>query len=198
VYARQYLHMRTSDQRSDSEILVAAANNPAAFKEIFERHFESVHRFVARQLDLECADDATAEVFLRALRGVSGYQARSPDALPWLLGIAANVVRAELRDRYRSRVRSLELIGAREHSARADGELETVGRLAEVQRALNTLSSEEREPLLMFAWLDQPYESIAVALGIPVGTVRSRIARARRQLRHELGMEGPEVLSAST
>jgi RNA polymerase sigma-70 factor (ECF subfamily) len=164
-----------------------------AFLELFERHFVPVHRFVHRQLPFGGSDDASAEVFLRALRDVRNYSTEHESALPWLLGIAVNVVRGELRHRYGERAESLESLATVDDPAQ-ERRLDAVGRLAEVEAALRSMPNEEREPLLMYAWLDASYEDIALALGIPTGTVRSRISRARRRLRSELGMQEPEVV----
>ncbi len=121
------------------------------------------------------------------------FNGERPDALPWLLGIATNVVRRELRRRYGEHAESLDSIRASDDPIQ-ERRLDAVGRLAEVQEALRTMPAEEREPLLMYAWLDISYEQIAVALEVPTGTVRSRIARARRRLREELGLKEPEVV----
>jgi RNA polymerase sigma-70 factor (ECF subfamily) len=180
-------------QKTDAEIIAASVDDPEAFFELFERHFAPVHRFVGRQLGPPGAEDASAEVFLRALRGVQGFSSDQPDALPWLLGIATNVVRRELRRRYGERRESLDSIEGVGDPVQ-ERRLDAVGRLAEVEEVLSRMPLDEREPLLMYAWLDVSYEQIALALEIPTGTVRSRIARGRRRLREELGLKEPEVV----
>ena len=173
--------------------MAASISDPEAFFELFERHFGSVHRFVYRQLAHERADDASAEVFLRALKSVGNFSTEHESALPWLLGIATNVVRRELRQRYVERAESLESMATADDPAQ-ERRLDAVGRLAEVEEVLKSMPAEEREPLLMYAWLDVSYEQISLALGVPTGTVRSRISRARRRLRDELGLQEPEVV----
>ena len=112
----------------------------SAFLEIFERHFDVVQRFLARQLGSAAAEDAAADVFLRALRGAASFAPDVVDARPWLFGIAANVIRAELRDRYRDQPQSIDSVETLE-TGRDEAKLEAVGQLAEVQKALDLFRS---------------------------------------------------------
>jgi RNA polymerase sigma factor (sigma-70 family) len=179
---------------SDGQVLSESADDPERFLVIFERYFQDVFRFVSRQLGQPDAEDATAEVFLRALKGAPRYEPRTDSARPWLLGIATNVIRAQLRLRYdRERERG-QMEAAQGDRATAFGAIEE---LADVQRALRSVPPDEREPLLLFAWFDMPYEEVAAALHVPIGTVRSRIARARRRLRKDLGLEGIGITAAT-
>lgn len=187
--------MREQSQQTDGELLSAVVEDPQAFLGVFERHFEAVHRFISRQLGSGLAEDAAAEVFLQALRSAHTFAPESADARPWLLGIATNVIRGELRRRYAGYLEPIESVERVDAPVQDDPRLDAVGRLAEVQRALTLVPIDDREPLLLYAWLDLPYEEIALALGLPVGTVRSRIARARRRLRIELGYEPMEIVS---
>ncbi|GAA3306474.1 sigma-70 region 4 domain-containing protein [Nonomuraea dietziae] len=68
----------------------------------------------------------------------------------------------------------------------------------ELAEALAVLSPEDREVLLMIAWADFSYEEVARALGIPVGTVRSRLHRARRKTRAALGGVDPSAVEEET
>ena len=183
-------------ERTNGELLSAVAGNPDAFLGIFDRHFSAVHRFIVRQLGPPAAEDAAAEVFVRALRGANSFAPDATDARPWLLGIAANVIRGELRRRYRDVHQPLEAVEPLQAGLVDEGRLDAVGRLAEVRSALESIPLDDREPLLLYAWADLSYEEIAEALRLPIGTVRSRIARGRRRLRSELGSErleaGPE------
>lgn len=190
--------MTQQPERTDGELLSAVAEDPQAFLPVFERHFGAVHRFVARQLGSGAAEDAVAEVFVRALRSADTFEPDTTDARPWLLGIATNVVRAELRRLYAGPALPIEFARSAASGVMDESQLEAVGELAEVQRALELVPIDEREPLLLYAWLDLSYEEIALALGLPVGTVRSRIARARRRLRRELGLVRIEAVSEGT
>jgi RNA polymerase sigma factor (sigma-70 family) len=173
---------------TDAEAIAASTASPDRFGEIFDRHFVAVHRFVQRRVGRSIADDVAAEVFVQAFRGRDRYDG-SPDARPWLLGIAVNL----LRRHYRSERRQLiayertgvdliadsGLIGAEERADAAQ-----MGR--RLALALSSLRDADRDALLLYAWADLDYQEIARALGVRVGTVRSRLHRARRRLRAQL------------
>ena len=161
---------------TDADAIRASLAEPETFAVLFDRHFDAVHAYAQRRVGPSLADEIAAEAFTRAFDRRGRYDLARADARPWLLGIAANL----LRRHWRSEKRRLDAY------ARSAGRAES--RLAEpvaadLAAALLALPRREREPLLLFAWADLGYEEIAVALGIPVGTVRSRISRARARLR---------------
>lgn len=140
----------------------------------YAQHAAVIVRYLRRRLGDEAAEDAAAEVFLRALSGCGG------ESLPWLFGIAANVISEHRRAEAR-RLRALEAATRDAATATTDAPAEPVdpGLVA----ALRQISDGDREALLLLAWGELSYGEIAQALQVPIGTVRSRIARARRQLR---------------
>ncbi len=154
---------------------------------MFERHFASVHRYLSQRLGPDLADELAAETFMVAFDGRVGYDVLRPDARPWLLGIATNL----LRHHWRAERRWLR-VSERLATASSQGEMEPgavsspLGWGEEVTVSLRALAKKDREPLLLLAWAELSYEEIAVALDIPIGTVRSRINRARRHLRESL------------
>ncbi|GAA3690546.1 RNA polymerase sigma factor [Nonomuraea antimicrobica] len=163
----------------------------AGWEDIFRTHFAGIHRYIARRLSGDVADDLAAEVFLAAYRG--GYDASRGGVRPWLYGIATNLIarhhRAELR-KWKALSRTAE---RPEHSheeatlARvAAGEL--TGRLA---GALAGLNRRDRDVVLLSALGGLSHAEVAGALNIPAGTVASRLNRARRQLRKALGDVNP-------
>ena len=163
------------------------------FATVFDRHYDSVHRYLARRVGPDLADDLAAETFTEAFDGRLRFDTERPDARPWLFGIATNL----LRHHYRSEARRLGAYARLDRPATpndAFGEIET--RLdAEragpaIAAAVARLSADERDVLLLLAWADLRYEEIAVALRIPIGTVRSRLNRARRRLRELIGESG--------
>jgi RNA polymerase sigma factor (sigma-70 family) len=164
-----------------------------AFADVYERHFTEIHRYIAGRLGRDVADDIAADTFVIALRKRDGFDPMRGTLRAWLYGIATNLVarqqRAELR-RYRALARA---------SARdlADGPAERVvswvaaqGMAPQLASALARLSREERDVLLLVALADFSHEEISQALGIPYGTVGSRLNRARRKIRTALGQEG--------
>jgi RNA polymerase sigma factor (sigma-70 family) len=187
-----------SNPASDGDVIARSAADPEAFVTLFERHFREIHRYLARRVGAEPADDLAAEVFAQAFRVRARYRAETADARPWLYGIAANLLfkhrRGEAR-RLRALARSrpaadeLDLDGAH---ARADAA--ALG--PRVAAALRGMEPRDREVLLLFAWAELTYTEIATALAIPTGTVRSRLNRARARMRRELGDDAIDLRSA--
>jgi RNA polymerase sigma factor (sigma-70 family) len=173
---------------SDAAAITASLEDPHAFVQIFERHFDAISRYLRRRLDRATADDLAADVFTTAFARRSSYDRSRPDARPWLYGITANLVRSHTR----REARELEALAARRDSAAAepaqDENLPT-SLESNVARALLALSPVDREVLLLSAWADLAYDEIAVALNVPVGTVKSRLNRARNVLKRALGAE---------
>jgi RNA polymerase sigma-70 factor (ECF subfamily) len=161
---------------TDADAIRQSFCEPESFAVLFDRHFDAVHAYAQRRVGLGLADEIAAETFTRAFDARRRYDASRDDARPWLLGIAANLMRRH----WRAERRRLDAYAR--SAGRTDATLpEPVA--ADLAAALRSLPRREREPLLLLAWADLGYEEIAVALGIPVGTVRSRISRARARLR---------------
>lgn len=160
---------------------------PEAFVEVVSRHEVAVHGYLARRAGREAADDLLAEVWVRAFGARGGYDPGFADALPWLYGIARNV----LREHWRAAARAGHLPA----ETAADPWDEVVARLdsaAQAQKlasALRTLPPNDRDVLLLVAWEQLTPAEAALALGIPPGTARSRLHRARTALRLLLEQE---------
>jgi RNA polymerase sigma-70 factor (ECF subfamily) len=147
---------------------------------LFELHFDSVYGFLARRVGPDAGRDLAAETFVQALAGRRRFDPRRGEPRAWLFGIAHNL----LRHHYRDEERRLAAL-ARAEPARDDAAADEP-RLA---AALAALSVEERDALLLYAWADLSYDEIAAALAVSVGTVRSRLHRARARLREALTRE---------
>ena len=179
--------------RSDGELIALARVDPAAFAPIFDRHYATIHAYLRRRLDVPIAEELAAETFARALRGVARYDEDRGDALPWLFGIAANLARRHRRTEVR-RLRAYARTGRdplQDEHGDAPARLDAAAAGPRLAAALAELRAHDREALLLFAWAELSYDEIALALSIPVGTVRSRLHRARRVLRTHL--EDPEM-----
>ena len=150
------------------------------FEELFEREFDSVYGYLARRVGPELGRDLASETFTRAFAARKRYDPARGDARPWLYGIASNLLRRHYRDEER-RLSALARLDIRREAAPPEE-----SRLA---AALATLPPEERDALLLFAWADLGYEEIATVLEVPVGTVRSRLHRARARVRAALERE---------
>lgn len=171
---------------TDSAIIARSIDDPSAFGEVFVRHAPRIHRFVASRVGQAIADDIISETFLIAFERRTKYDQTFPNCAPWLFGIATNLVSRHRVQEARTYKIMERVIGREETEedhfltmAQIDAQMEVV-RLA---GALGQLKPRDRDVLLLFAWEDLTYEQIAAALGIPVGTVRSRLNRARRIIR---------------
>jgi RNA polymerase sigma factor (sigma-70 family) len=163
---------------SDVELLARSVKEPAVFAGLYERHGLAVRRYVVRRIGDGAADDVASDVFARAFRARGRYRAEHDVALPWLLGIANNVI-ADHRRLERRRLAALERL-SREAPHVIDHH--DSGLAPELVAALRALPAVERDTLLLVVWGELTQEEAAVALGVPGGTVSSRITRARKRL----------------
>ena len=168
----------------DGAAIARSLHDPEAFAQVFDRHFAFVHRYIARRAGRDRADDLAAQTFTVAFSHRGRYRDDLGTARPWLLGIATNLIRAD----HRSAERRLTLVEKLGSEAAPSAPAEDDGRL---DAAIATLQADQREALMLHALGDLSYAEIAAALGIPIGTVRSRISRACAALRVEL--EPPAV-----
>ena len=173
--------IRSTDTSSEAE----------EFGRLFEQHARRVHRFCARRTaDLAWAEDLTNATFLEAWRHRHRAPFRDPErALPWLLGVANNVTRNAVRGRRRYRAATDRLAPPNDAVTAEDQALERIGAEAGLRRALDAISGlaeSEQEVVMLVLWDELSYEDAAAALGIPVGTVRSRLSRARSKLQASL------------
>jgi RNA polymerase sigma factor (sigma-70 family) len=171
----------------DGALFERSVAEPELFTLVFDRHYRAVYGYLSRRVGRTVADDLTAETFIRAFERRAAYDAAAGRALPWLLGIALNLLAHHRRSEARQ-LRAFAASRAREPSRSADDEgawvdADTRQRLV---AALEQLDDYDREALLLYAWGELRYQEIAEVLRIPVGTVRSRLNRARRKLRQAL------------
>lgn len=173
----------------DADLIRLSAAEPEQFAALFRRHSGVLHRYVARRLGSDVAEDIVAEVFLTAFRQRHRYQPSQPDARPWLYGIATNLIgrhrRAEVR-MYRALARTGADPVTEPFTDEVEARVTAAGTARPLAAALARLPAAHRNALLLVAWGDLTYEQAATSLGVPVGTVRSRISRARARLRQAL------------
>jgi RNA polymerase sigma-70 factor (ECF subfamily) len=170
---------------SDAAVIASSLTDSSRFGELFDRHYAEIHRYLGRRVGAALADELAAETFVRAFGARARYDREAGDARPWLFGIAANLVRRHWRTE-RRRLRAYARTGSdplRDDSSDVERRLDAAAAAPQLAAALASLSAGEREVLLLFAWADLSYEEISNALGIPVGTVRSRLSRARAHVR---------------
>ncbi|MBW8763099.1 MAG: RNA polymerase sigma factor [Microbacterium sp.] len=172
---------------TDSEIIRRSLDQPAAFAELFDRHASAVNVFAAYRVGRSAAEDVLSETFLVAFRRRVDFDSGVESALPWLLGIASRLIRrhrAVEAKHWQSFAASItqqdhsSLGGLDEAMSRVDAERE----VATMKIRIAALAPRDRETLLLYAWHGLSYEEISEALGVPVGTVRSRLNRVRKRL----------------
>ena len=174
---------------ADSVLIAQSHGASERFGALFRRHAAGIHGYAARRLGVSAADDVMAETFLVAFRQRARYDQTREDARPWLYGIATNLIahhrRAEARS-YRALARTGVDPVAESFADDAIARVAAAGSRQLLARALARLRPGDRDVLLLVAWADLTYDQVSEALGIPVGTVRSRLHRARSQVRQAL------------
>lgn len=180
---------------SDGEVIARSLEEGERFAAIFDRHFARVHRFFAWRAGPDVADDLAGEVFRVAFERRATYATDRADCLPWLYGIAANL----LRQRHRTGGRESRALARTAATSVTDGDeladevaarVDAARRSTRVAALLDSLTEGERDAVLLAAWEGLTYDQLADALGVPVGTVRSRLHRGRRKLRAQLAEPG--------
>jgi RNA polymerase sigma factor (sigma-70 family) len=176
---------------SDAEVIGRSLGEPEAFGLIYDRHAATVLRFLGRRAGAKVSEGLVGELFRIAFERRKAFDASRASALPWLYGIGANLLlkhrRAEARRlRASARIAAVEAPDRRASAAALDARL----LFPRVADAIEALPGDEREALLLFAWEDLSYQSMAEALELPIGTVRSRLNRARAHLRELLEPKG--------
>lgn len=173
----------------DASVIARSRLEPEAFSILFRRHAPRIQRYVARRIGPDAAEDVVAETFLLAFRQRDRYDLTRGNALPWLYGIATNLVGRHRRDEirlYQAVVRTGADPVAEQFTDRVDAAVSASAATRGLAAALAALPRRYRDVLLLVAWGDLSYEETALALGVPVGTVRSRLHRARTTLRRHL------------
>jgi RNA polymerase sigma-70 factor (ECF subfamily) len=172
---------------SDSEIVRRSWDQPAIFAEVYDRHASTVYRYAARRVGSEAANDVLGETFLVAFERRTRYDQIHESALPWLLGIATILIRKHRGAEARF-LRATAAAGPAETVVDdRDERLDAHRAVGELAATIRRMPARDRDALLLYAWADLDYEGVAHALGVPVGTIRSRLNRARRVLRQSAG-----------
>ena len=163
---------------------------------LYERHARAVYNFCFRRTaNWATAEDLTSIVFLEAWRRRGEVSLKDGRALPWLLGVAVNVLRNRRRSerRHRAALERLPISRSVDFAEDADGRLDDERRMRATLRTIAKLPRREQEVLALCAWAGLSYEDAALALGLPVGTVRSRLSRARSRVRELMSAGGHEM-----
>ena len=183
-----------TDPASDADLIAASRDDAEAFAGLFDRHAGTVFRYVVRRLGTAPAEDLVGETFLVAFAKRHRFDPAYADARPWLLGIATKLISRHHRTEaahYRAVARSWRDMIVEAPDERVAAGVSAAAVRPRLAAALAGLAARDRDVLLLVGWAELSYEETAAALGIPVGTVRSRLNRARRVVRTALGQTNP-------
>jgi RNA polymerase sigma factor (sigma-70 family) len=172
---------------SDADCLARSLNEPTAFELIFDRHFGAVHRYLHRRAGRDLADELTAETFALAFSRRGSCRA-SGSVLPWLYGIATHSLHRHRRSE-RRQLHAYSRSGVDRwvtYEDEADARVDGSSLDARLAGALAAMRPRERDALLLYALADLSYEEVALALDVPIGTVRTWLHRARATAQREL------------
>lgn len=183
---------------TDAAVIETSGHDAEQFAVIYQRYAAQLYRYAYRRLGPRFAEDVVADTFLAAFRRRAAYDLSRPDARPWLFGIVTREI-ARRRRAEEARYRAMARSG---NDDRADSFADsfaddvTASVAAQATRAamaeaLRGLPAGDRDVLLLVAWNGFSYEEVAETLGIKLGTVRSRLHRARRRVRAALGDTNP-------
>lgn len=177
---------------SDAQVIAVSLRDPQAFGVVFDRHFRVIYGYLARRLSPSDADELAGEVFRVGFERRAAFDTDRASALPWLYGIASNLVLKHRRHAGRSLRAMARLAGRSQVEAQPDAFSNIDARLdadrlrASVVAALRSLTDVDRELVLLAAFSELSYRQLAEALAMSEGTVKSKLSRARTKLREQL------------
>lgn len=173
----------------DAELFAASVRRPELLADVFDRHAPELLRYLTRRVGPHDAEDLLGDLFVVALERRAAFDHGAGSARPWLYGIASNLLHRHRRDEVRF-LRALTRLGGEPETTcfdeRVEARVDSGAEARGLAVALAGLSSGDRDVLLLVAWAELAQDEVAAALGIPPGTVKSRLHRARRQLRAHL------------
>jgi RNA polymerase sigma factor (sigma-70 family) len=181
---------------SDADVIGASLVEPAVFGRLFDRHATVLFRYLVRRVGVDDAELLLGDVFRVAFEKRANYDCERPNARPWLYGIATNLLAHHRRSEARRIAATARLLStqrpADDPTERVVARLDAAELWPHVAAAVGLLPEGERDVLLLYVWEELSYDEIAAALDVPVGTVRSRLNRARetlRELRPSIGRQ---------
>lgn len=180
----------TSDRDDELLAIRCQLGEPQAFDELIQRWNDPIWRYLRRVAGRD--DDAremAQDVWLRVVRGISRLR-DGAKLRPWLFGVARRVAMDRLRAQYAT-PQTADVAAVDPPADEIAGTLHED--LAAMEDALQRLPLVEREVLTLFYLQELSLNDVAEVLGVPVGTVKSRLFRARRMLRDEMATKGTET-----
>jgi RNA polymerase sigma factor (sigma-70 family) len=176
---------RRSAAADDAAVIEGCLSEPEQFAILFDKHAPHIYRYLVRRADRQVADDLVAETFLAAFAERYRYDLSYADARPWLYGIATDLVSQHRREEARQeRIRQAAALEPEVpgHADQVAADVTAQAMHSLLDKALGALPAGDRDVLLLIAYEQLTYQEVSRALAIPVGTVRSRLHRARTSL----------------
>ena len=172
---------------SDAAVISASIDDPEHFGDLFDRRVTAMYRYFVRRVGTDAADSLLGELFRVAFERRATYDCTHANARPWLYGIATRLLARHHRNEARRLRATARLVASLDRGSDPSDDLvaamDASALWPVVAEAVAGLPEGERDVLFLYAWEDLSYQDIATALGLPVGTVRSRLNRARGRLR---------------
>src|ERR1700759_4465079 len=184
----------TPSSESDADLIALSRQEPARFGAIYDRHAAEILRYAHARLGSSLAEEIMAETFLAAFRRRDTYDCSRSDARPWLYGIATHQISKHRRTEgrhQRALARLQAEVATEDFAGRSDDRVTAQGLRPRIAAVLAGMSQRDRDLLLLIAWAGLSYEETARALGIPIGTVRSRLNHIRTRTQAALGGANP-------
>ncbi len=191
MYRLMAVVSHTRDDRDDSGIVAASLEDTEAFGELFRRHAPRLHAYIGRRLGRALADDLVSETFAIAFRQRERFDGRT-DFGAWLWGIASNLIAKHHRQEtrmYRAFARTGVDPAEDTVAERASDRASAAALGPRLAKALASLHAQDRNAVLLLAWGEMSYPEIAATLNLPLGTVKTKIHRARIKLQKALPKE---------
>lgn len=174
---------------TDEELLTGSVRDPAAFEPLVTRHSGALHGFLARRAP-GAADDLLSETWLQAFRNRAAYDPGRGTVRGWLFGVARVVLAGHWRGAWLDPgVPSRDAEGSNDPWHAVDQRLDAAAVSPLIRDVLAAMPEVERQLLLLVVWDQLTPAEAATAVGVPPGTARSRLHRARTRLREALGAE---------
>ncbi|MDP9850168.1 RNA polymerase sigma factor [Streptosporangium lutulentum] len=170
------------EQVTDADLVADYRRNPELFTAVYDRYLHDIHRYVAGRLDTQMAEDIAAETFLLAFDQRDRFDPGKGGLRPWLFGFATNLVARHRRKEARHYKALARLDPAPVVEGHENRVVTSVTAQPYLAMALASLNGGERDVLLLLALGQLSYNEIAQALGISLGTVGSRLNRARAKI----------------
>jgi RNA polymerase sigma factor (sigma-70 family) len=182
--------LRVRAEATDSEVIRASWEVPDRFGTLYDRYAAVLHGYASQRVGSAAAEDVVADTFLAAFAQRHRYDLAHESARPWLFGILTNKIARRGRDErshFRAYARAWQAPVEEAPDERVAEQVTAQAQRARLAQALCRLRKADRSVLLLVAWGQLSYEEVARAMEIPIGTVRSRLSRARRIVREAMG-----------